>query len=204
MPKKGETVSSQTRRRMSEAAKRRQSRIIGRYGFDKAFYDQQIAAGRLWCSTCKLFKDAGEFPKAKIQTRCLPCQRATCRAHYARNKEKHCARRSLYAKQNAEAEHRRDRKAHLANYGIDHVWYEATLAAQNGVCAICANVQVHKKHGYFCIDHCHTTGIVRGLLCSNCNTRLGHLEANPSWPDRARAYLAKSATLRGTPVPPTI
>ena len=39
---------------------------------------------------------------------------------------------------------------------------------KNEKCQIC-NVELIKK----CIDHCHTTNKIRGVLCNNCNTALG-------------------------------
>lgn len=46
------------------------------------------------------------------------------------------------------------------------------------------------------IDHCHRTGIVRGLLCSRCNTGLGLLRDDPALLLRAIEYLAKSNAAR--------
>ena len=44
---------------------------------------------------------------------------------------------------------------------------------QQGYCAICSTKFDDKKLNY--IDHCHTTGKVRGLLCLSCNIVLGHI-----------------------------
>lgn len=60
-------------------------------------------------------------------------------------------------------------------YGITNEGYDQMLAAQNGKCGICPLLQknVTKR---FCVDHCHITGKVRGLLCSHCNTGIGYLK----------------------------
>lgn len=50
------------------------------------------------------------------------------------------------------------------------------LEQQNGRCAICKTKDPssrRKSSSYFCVDHCHFTGKVRGLLCSPCNSALG-------------------------------
>jgi hypothetical protein len=58
------------------------------------------------------------------------------------------------------------------HYGIEQSDYESIFKAQGGACAICglSPVPAEKRLD---IDHCHSTGIVRGLLCVNCNLGLG-------------------------------
>lgn len=62
-------------------------------------------------------------------------------------------------------------------YGITAEEYDRMLELQNNGCAICGketayNNGTKRLH----VDHCHETGDIRGLLCSQCNTTLGHLE----------------------------
>lgn len=65
------------------------------------------------------------------------------------------------------------RDAGLRNrYGISLQQYNEMLLAQNGVCKICREVCPTGRH--LAVDHCHTTGKVRGLLCVRCNQGLGH------------------------------
>lgn len=63
-------------------------------------------------------------------------------------------------------------------YGITLDDYNRMLKAQNGVCAICEGTEKStcEKNGKvrtLNVDHCHTTGLIRGLLCSRCNRALG-------------------------------
>lgn len=44
------------------------------------------------------------------------------------------------------------------------------LKAEQGGCGICGKVYKQKN---YCVDHDHKTGLVRGLLCTNCNRSLG-------------------------------
>lgn len=44
------------------------------------------------------------------------------------------------------------------------------------------------------VDHCHKTGIVRGLLCGHCNLTLGHAKDNPETLRRLMAYLERDRT----------
>ncbi len=57
----------------------------------------------------------------------------------------------------------------LNTYGITGEQYEALLAHQGGVCFICQKKPLSKR---LAVDHDHTDGWVRGLLCRRCNHRL--------------------------------
>ena len=58
----------------------------------------------------------------------------------------------------------------LQRYNITEADYDRILAEQNGGCGICGVLPAHKT---FHIDHDHTTGHVRGILCHQCNMMLG-------------------------------
>lgn len=60
--------------------------------------------------------------------------------------------------------------------------------AQGGVCAICRRNVPHRGK-YMCVDHCHATGVIRGILCANCNRAIGLLEDNPEFIRGALRYL---------------
>ena len=64
------------------------------------------------------------------------------------------------------------------SYGIEPEEYDALLTQQDGVCAICGLPERAKGKNYLAVDHCHVTGRIRGLLCSNCNHGIGHLKDN--------------------------
>lgn len=75
---------------------------------------------------------------------------------------------------------------HLKNrYSLSLEDYNKILTDQNGVCAICLQPQKEKLH----VDHCHTTNIVRGLLCGNCNRALGLMKDNIDFLSKAIKYL---------------
>jgi Recombination endonuclease VII len=79
-----------------------------------------------------------------------------------------------------------DRRAQLKRlYGISPAEYDALLAKQGGACAICRK----RSKGRLCVDHCHVTGTVRGLLCNECNCALGYLKDDQASLVAALAYL---------------
>jgi Recombination endonuclease VII len=69
-------------------------------------------------------------------------------------------------------------------YGISMADYEAMFERQAGACAICKRTGVT-----LCVDHCHLTGEVRGLLCSQCNSAIGFCSDDPAVLLAAAAYL---------------
>ena len=63
----------------------------------------------------------------------------------------------------------------IRNYGISLAEYRAVHKHQRGKCAICGQDESRFKNS-FAVDHCHLTGLVRGLLCWRCNRALGKFE----------------------------
>jgi hypothetical protein len=74
-------------------------------------------------------------------------------------------------------------------YNLEWDEYLQIVEAQNGKCAICLIPFEKLKSRFVCIDHCHTTGKVRGVLCSNCNVGLGKFKDDKDTLLRAVAYL---------------
>lgn len=62
-------------------------------------------------------------------------------------------------------------------FNIDINNYEQMLKSQNNSCAICFRNENEFTKG-LAIDHCHTTGNIRKLLCMNCNTLIGQCNDN--------------------------
>lgn len=61
-------------------------------------------------------------------------------------------------------------------FGLSQADYEAILARQGGVCAICGEAETARYKGrvkWLAVDHDHATGRLRGLLCQACNLIIG-------------------------------
>ncbi len=81
------------------------------------------------------------------------------------------------------------RKSHLKQaYNLSEKDYDKLYKLQNGCCAICKKHQMELKF-ILCIDHCHKTGQIRGLLCQSCNKGLGCFKDNLTLLDSAINYL---------------
>lgn len=75
-------------------------------------------------------------------------------------------------------------------YGIEYAAAVKMLESQGGLCVICeASITFDKSHSAN-LDHCHTTGKVRGVICHRCNVGLGHFRDNPEFLAAAIKYLA--------------
>ena len=72
----------------------------------------------------------------------------------------------------------------IKKYGLTLDQFNDMRRSQGDKCAICASA-VEKFH----IDHCHATGVVRGLLCESCNMGIGKFYDNPEWLESAARYV---------------
>ena len=80
-------------------------------------------------------------------------------------------------------------KLYKKRYGITVADYDVKLEQQGGKCAICHSTSPGPKKEHFCVDHNHTTGAVRGLLCSDCNAAIGLLNDSTNVITSALSYL---------------
>ena len=110
--------------------------------------------------------------------------------YYLKNREKVIARSKKWAEENKERKQQIVRSSHIKRkYGITLEQEQEIKNAQNNQCPICKSGlgEGHKTH----IDHCHTTGRVRGILCHACNVLLGHARESVDILQSAQAYLKK-------------
>ena len=87
-------------------------------------------------------------------------------------------------------------------YGITPADYDARLAAQGGCCAACKRPDSGWV-GRFHIDHDHTTGQIRGLLCVGCNRAIGFAYDDPTVLRRLADYLEEYRKDSVPVVPPS-
>lgn len=127
-------------------------------------------------------KDISEFSKGKgykngFRPHCISCRQEYERSSY--HEHKHKRPYDYFAD--------KQRKLQKA-FGIGYQEYLTMLEAQQGACGICGTTDTGKRKA-FAVDHCHDTGKIRGLLCSNCNTGIGNLRDDVKLLQRAIEYL---------------
>ena len=151
--------------------------------------------GRRVCKYCGEAKPLEDFVKREWNhadgrdNRCKNCYAAKQREYYNRNREQYSRaskNRSLKRK-----------------YGIDLGQFEQLLEDQNHQCAICDQQLEISWDGKWKngnsrnsrLDHCHKNGVVRGILCHNCNAGLGMFDDSSMRLSRAIKYLQKESTV---------
>ena len=164
------------------------------------------------CTQCESWKPYSNFNKTKktksgFQSKCNTCKSTNYRYSRALNPEFYLARSRKWASENLEKAKKSKRDSLERNrhrYKVTpevakrkSLWtlYRMTLEEflalsehQNSCCLIC-----EKPSETLCVDHCHTSGTVRGLLCSLCNTGLGLLKEDRKILTNAVRYLEKWA-----------
>lgn len=138
-----------------------------------------VPEGMKWCSRCKEVKPASitVFHRRARSGDGLHGWCKSCMNSRSRPKQWH---QSPRGKQMLKSSRLRLR------YGISADDYEKMFMQQEGRCASC-NTQSQR----LVVDHCHTTGLVRGLLCVTCNLLAGHLESGRM--DSVVTYLKRQA-----------
>ena len=129
------------------------------------------------CGKCKVEKKYSEFYTIGLSNyphgigyRCKECDAKYRKERYdpARNRE----------------------KEYKIKYGMTLDDYNRMLASQNNKCAICnRKSNNHRQNKHLDVDHCHTTGKIRGLLCHGCNVGIGSLQDDVELLEKAIDYL---------------
>lgn len=119
--------------------------------------------------------------------------RSKSRAFYSENREAMLSYAADYRRRNKEVIRHRKRKA---AYGITREQFDELWRTQSGKCAICEETLIDENRQTH-VDHDHTTGKVRGLLCVDCNVGLGRFKDRAIVAFRAAIYLGFSVDKTG-------
>lgn len=90
------------------------------------------------------------------------------------------------------------RKYLKKNYNISYEFYMEMYAKFDGMCHICRSkgfkIDANQRLNLV-VDHCHITGLVRGMLCHNCNRALELFQDNTQFLNNAVEYLERATTI---------
>lgn len=125
------------------------------------------------CPSCEETKPVAEFPKNVTTSDGYGCYCKPCHNRIGReNTRKKHGNRGYHLKR---------------RYGITQEDFNNLLESQKGLCAICEKSGGQKP---WHVDHDHSSGKVRGILCHPCNTALGNFNDDPEILERALKYLS--------------
>jgi hypothetical protein len=136
------------------------------------------------CAKCKKELPLSMFGKHcrhkdGLRTRCKECESSD-------NK----ARRQQALQEDYEGTREKERASNLHRmFKISIEFWKQKAEAQENKCAICNKECITGKR--LAVDHDHETGVIRDLLCSNCNQGLGKFQDSPQLLDKAAEYLRK-------------
>lgn len=112
--------------------------------------------------------------------RCCECASLAAKRHHHKNRELRARQYKEYIRQNPDAWY----KAHLKRaFGLSLDDYYALVRAHAGRCGICGSSDPRSKKNQrslpgWHVDHDHSTGTIRGILCQPCNHMLGNARDN--------------------------
>lgn len=154
------------------------------------FYEDPKSRDKLFysCKKCYNTYRKNNRDKNPLSEEQLEKKREKGRIYYSNNKE----RKSEYSKNNRKFNTRAYKNREFkSKYGISIDIYDNILENQGNSCAIC---KIHKSlfNYWLVVDHCHTTGKVRGILCRNCNLAIGYFKDNIESIKNSIIYIEKS------------
>lgn len=161
------------------------------------------------CPVCETEKPSEDFHKNNarkngLDWRCKNCSAESKAENYRKNPERarayavkwrknnparHRASRYKWAQENPEKVKQtalvlKQNSARQKKYGLCPHTFQRLLTLQENKCGICQEDLISP-----CVDHCHVTGRVRGLLCRKCNSGIGQLNDSAERCERAAVYL---------------
>jgi hypothetical protein len=147
------------------------------------------------CKKCGTMRPLDQFYKQARglygrNSQCKPCQESARAKRDALSPGKGAAAMREWVRKNPD----KKRNNHLKyTYGITLAQFKEMEARQDGKCAICGfapdGSSPSRTGKRLHVDHCHDTGIVRGLLCGNCNIGIGNLQHSLELLEKAKVYL---------------
>ena len=129
------------------------------------------------CSKCKEVKQFSDFHKSVSGKFGLHHYCKKCNSNQKKNSYKYDINKQI-----------------LNSYGKSYDFILNIYNEQDGFCGICGKYfnasEISKRRGLH-IDHCHKSGLIRGLLCGNCNSSIGKFKDDINLLKNAIIYIEK-------------
>jgi hypothetical protein len=154
---------------------------------------------KITCTKCKEVKDCSLFHNSKdkkngFTSQCKSCRNKQRKNNYwlspEYNREKTAEYRRTLKNTDPEKAFLSNRRTKLKQaYGISLEEYSEMLCKQEDKCAVCGKEHLEEPNKRLVVDHCHTSGKIRGLLCNNCNTALGLVKESVQVVEKLKDYI---------------
>lgn len=146
------------------------------------------------CSVCKQKKPVSEFNKYtdskqpingwRYYSRCRECNKELCSNYGKTNRSKRNKRLREWRRNNPDVAKLNDQKKRFkSKYGLTLEQVEFLKSYKDNRCWICNEIT------NLFVDHNHSSGRIRGMLCASCNTFLGRIEKHPKLLENMKGYL---------------
>lgn len=155
------------------------------------------------CKKCLIEKPLTDYRtqvrngKAYTNKTCKTCQPTSKKALPYKDlpeerKEQYRQAAKRWAANNPEKKAKGNRRDAWKRQGIDPDLAETYYQEHRGKCDLCKS-EFGANGRSLSIDHCHTTGRIRGMLCDRCNTVIGLFRDDPNLIQAAYQYLIRQA-----------
>lgn len=139
---------------------------------DKIYYNKNKEALKITMRNWVVKnRDTVRRIKRKYKTAHKESEAAYNRKHHNENREHYRKYKRGWCRSNPD----KMKNEKLKNrFGITLEQFLSILKTQNNMCGVCGTTLVQP-----CVDHCHVTGMVRGVLCRGCNSGVGSFKDSP-------------------------
>jgi len=159
--------------------------------------------GSSLCVSCKLWKSSDDF-RSRSRNKdgleyprsiCKACEAADAAEHRKEHPDRHAQAKRDWEEKNHELHEKQLLRSKARVLGLDPKMIVTHFESHHGLCDLCGQPPTGvKKNGrprVLAIDHCHTSGEFRGLLCTACNLGLGMFRDDPDLMRRAADYVTR-------------
>ncbi len=184
-------------------AARARAFVAWRVKHPKVYSEPLISSEGRLCRTCGQRKDSASFTRDDrsvdgLSWRCRDCYHAA-HADWRRANIDHVrdtARGARRRRSNPELDRKTLRANRLKKFGLTYDDFRRMLIAQHFKCAICySEIKIEGSYSdAACVDHNHTTGAIRELLCHRCNSGMGLFKDSPKLIHAVLEYLRKHSS----------